>query len=43
MAKIQPANAGGVRDTNSMPGSGRSSGEGHPAPTPVFLPKESHG
>ena len=26
-----------------IPGSGRSSGEGNGQPTPVFLPKESHG
>ena len=42
-AKNQPANAGGVREINSTPGSGRSSGEEQREPTPVFLPKESHG
>ena len=36
MVKNQPANAGDIRDTGSVPGPGRSSGEGN---TPVFLPK----
>ena len=39
--KNPPANAGGVRDTGSIPGSGKSPG-GWQA-TPVFLPGESHG
>ena len=29
MVKNPPANAGGIRDMGSIPGSGRSSGEGH--------------
>ena len=37
------ASAGDVRDTSSVPGSGRSSGGGRGNPTPVFLPRESHG
>ena len=39
MVKNLPANA---RDTGSIPGSGRSLGEGN-GNTPVFLPGESHG
>ena len=31
------------RDSGLIPGSGRSPGEGHGKPTPVFLPGESHG
>ena len=38
MVKSRPANAG---DTGSIPGSGRSPGEGQP--TPAFLPGKSHG
>ena len=34
-----PANARGVRDTGSIPGSGRTPGGGQP--TSVFLPGES--
>ena len=30
-------------DLGLIPGSGRSPGEGHGNPTPVFLPRESHG
>ena len=41
MVKNMPANAGYVRDENSIPGSGRFPGEGNG--TPVFLPGESHG
>ena len=37
------ANAGDIRDTGSIPGPGRSPGEGNWQPTPVFLPGESHG
>ena len=37
------ANAGDARDVGSIPGSGRSSGEGNDNPSPVFLPGESHG
>ena len=36
------ANAGDIRDVDSIPGLGRSPGEGHGNP-PVFLPGESHG
>ena len=32
MVKNPPANAGGIRDTGLMPGSGRSPGEGHGNP-----------
>ena len=39
VVKNLPANA---RDTGSIPGSGRSLGEGN-GNTPVFLPGESHG
>ena len=35
-------NTGDVRDSGSIPGSGRSPGEGNGNP-PVFLPGESHG
>ena len=38
MVKNLPANAG---DTGSIPGSGRSPGEGHGST--VFLPGKSHG
>ena len=37
-----PANAGEVRDANSVPGSGRCPGGGH-SNRLVFLPEESHG
>ena len=37
--KASARNAG---DPGSIPGLGRSSGEGHGNPTPVFLPGESH-
>ena len=40
MIKNPPANAGGV---GLIPGSGRSPGEGHGKPVPVFLPGKSHG
>ena len=43
MVKNPPANTGHVRDVGSIPGSGRSPGEGHGKLTPVFLPRESHG
>ena len=36
------ANAGDLRDTGLIPGSGRSPEE-EKTPTPVFLPRESHG
>ena len=43
VVKNLPANAGDTRDTSSIPGSGRSSGEVNGwQPTPVFLPGESH-
>ena len=32
MVKNPPANAGGIRDTGLIPGSGRSPGEGHGYP-----------
>ena len=38
--KASPWNAG---DLGSIPGSGRSPGEGKWQPTPVLLPGESHG
>ena len=37
------ANAGDVRDADSIPGSGRSPEEGHGNPTPVFLLGEEPG
>ena len=44
MVKNLLANAGGIRDTGSIPGSGRSPGGGYSKPlTPVFLPGESLG
>ena len=44
MVKNLPANAGDIRDMSSVPGSGRSSGEGNGNPlTPVFLREKSHG
>ena len=43
MVKNLPANAGDVKDTGSVPGSGRSPGGGHGSSAPVFLPGESHG
>ena len=43
MVKNLPANAGDVRDVGLIPGSGRSPGEGHDQPTPIFFPGESHG
>ena len=39
MVKNPPANAGDIRDAVSIPGSGRRAWQ----PTPVFLPRESHG
>ena len=36
-----PAKAGDIREMGSIPGLGRSPGEGQS--TPVFLPGESHG
>ena len=43
VVKNPPAKAGDVRDLSSIPGSGRSPGGGHGNPSPVFLPRESHG
>ena len=43
VVKNPPANAGGIRDRGSIPGSGISPGGGAWQPTPVFLPEESHG
>ena len=40
VVKNSSANAG---DTGSIPGLGKSPGEGAWQPTPVFLPGESHG
>ena len=40
MVKNQPAN---VRDTDSISGSGGSSGEKKQQPTPIFLLGKSHG
>ena len=37
------ASAWNVGDLGSIPGSGRSPGEGNGKPTPVLLPGESHG
>ena len=42
MVKNTPANAGDVRNTGLIPGSGRSPGGGHGNPL-QFLPGESHG
>ena len=39
LVKNPPANAG---NPGSIPGLGRSPGEGNGHPTPVFLPGESH-
>ena len=37
------ANAEDTRDTDSIPGSGRSPGVGNKHPSPVFLPGKFHG
>ena len=42
MVKNLPANAGDAEDVGSIPGSGKSPGEGN-RPTPVFLPGKSQG
>ena len=42
VVKNLPANVGDIKDMGSVPGLGRSSGEGKWKPTPVFLPGESH-
>ena len=43
MVKNMPANAEDTRDAGLIPGSGRSPGGGNRQPTPVFLPRKSHG
>ena len=43
MVKNMSANAGDTRDVGLIPGSGRSPGGGNRQPTPVFLPRKSHG
>ena len=43
VVKNLPANAGDIRDTESIPGWGRSLGGGNGNPAPVFLPEEFHG
>ena len=40
--KVSPANAGGARDLGSIPGFGRSPGEGNGNP-PILLPGKFHG
>ena len=43
VVKNLPANTGDTGGTGSIPGLGRSLGEGHGQPTPVFLARKSHG
>ena len=43
MVKNPPANAGDIRDEGSIPGLGRSPGEGHDNPLPYSFLKKSHG
>ena len=43
MVKKPPANTGDVRDSGSIPGSGRFPGGRYGNPTPGFLPGKSHG
>ena len=44
VVKNLPANSGDARDTGSIPGSGRSPGEGNGNLLhPVFVPRKSHG
>ena len=43
VVKNSPANAGCSGDTFLIPGLGRFPGIGHGNPTPVSLPRESHG
>ena len=40
--KVPPVNAGGARDLGSIPGFGRSPGEGNGSP-PILLPGKFHG
>ena len=43
VVKYLPASAGDARDVGLIPGSGRPPGGRAWRPTPVFLPRESHG
>ena len=43
MVKNLPASAGDMKDTGSIPASGRSLGGTHGNPLPVFLPRKFHG
>ena len=43
VVKNPPANAGDIKDVGSIPGLGRSPGEGHGNPSPVFFPGEFQG
>ena len=43
MVKNPPANAGNVRDVGSIPGSGRSPGEGHGNPVQYSCLENPHG
>ena len=43
MVKNPPANAGDTRDTDSIPGTGRSPGGGNDNPLQYFLPGKLHG
>ena len=43
VVKNSLASTGDIRDTDLIPGSGRSLGEGNWQPTPVFLSGEAHG
>ena len=43
VVKNLTANAGDIREVDSIPGLGRSPRGGHWQPTPVFLPGESRG
>ena len=43
VVKNLPASAGDIRDVGSIPGAGRSPGEGSGNPLPVFLPGKLHG
>ena len=43
MVKNQPAKAGDMRNTGSIPGQEDSLEKEQWQPTPIFLPEESHG
>ena len=43
VGKNLPVQAGDIRHMGSIPGSGRSLGEGHGNPLQYFVPEESHG